>query len=111
MTNLERLKLELAHKDYFTDTEFRVFLEENGLDADYTYNKAQNQLELLQTVLAIFQALINNIELYMKIQTEFTTVSSAYKNLRDRIDELEKRIAELPNYEAVAPTITCLYYN
>ena len=81
MTNLERLKLELAHKDYFTDTEFRVFLEENGLDADYTYNKAENQLELLQTVLAIFQ-------------TEFTTVSSAYKNLRDRIDELEKRIAE-----------------
>ena len=62
MTNLERLKLELAHKDYFTDTEFRVFLEENGLDADYTYNKAENQLELLQTVLAIFQALINNIE-------------------------------------------------
>lgn len=103
--------LELAHKDYFTDTEFRVFLEENGLDADYTYNKAENQLELLQTVLAIFQALINNIELYMKIQTEFTTVSSAYKNLRDRIDELEKRIGELPNYEAVAPTITCLYYN
>ena len=81
MTNWERLKLELAHKDYFTDT-------------DYTYNKAENQLELLQTVLAIFQALINNIELYMKIQTEFTTVSSAYKNLRDRIDELEKRISE-----------------
>ncbi len=81
MTNLERLKLELAHKDYFTDT-------------DYTYYKAENQLELLQTDLAIFQALINNIELYMKIQTEFTTVSSAYKNLRDRIDELEKRIAE-----------------
>ena len=68
-------------KDYFTDT-------------DYTYNKAENQLELLQTDLAIFQALINNIELYMKIQTEFTTVSPAYKNLRDRIDELEKRIAE-----------------
>jgi len=64
MTNLERLKLELAHKDYFTDT-------------DYTYNKAENQLELLQTDLAIFQALINNIELYMKIQTEFTTVSPA----------------------------------
>ncbi len=56
--------------------------------------KAENQLELLQTDLAIFQALINNIELYMKIQTEFTTVSPAYKNLRDRIDELEKRIAE-----------------
>ena len=54
---------------------------------------------------------ITNAELMDGLQTEFTTVSSAYKNLRDRIDELEKRIAELPNYEAVAPTITCLYYN
>lgn len=55
------MKLELVHKDYFTDAEFEVFLEENGLNADYTYNKAENQQELLQTVLAIFQALINNI--------------------------------------------------
>lgn len=111
MTNLERLKLELANKDYFTDTEYTVFLEENGLKSDDTYNKKENQLELLQTVLAIFQALINNIELYMKVQTEFTTVSSAYKNLQGRIDELEKRIAELPNFEATAKTITYLYYN
>ena len=35
MTNLERLKLELAHKDYFTDT-------------DYTYNKAENQLDWIR---------------------------------------------------------------
>lgn len=82
MINLEKLKFELANKDYFTDIEFTVFLEENGLKPDDTYNKTENQLELLQTVLAIFQALINNIELYMKIQTEFTTVSSAYKNLQ-----------------------------
>lgn len=27
------------------------------------------------------------------------------------MSELEKWIAGLPNYEAVAPTITCLYYN
>ena len=92
---LRKIEVRISPQGLFSrSSEFRVFLEENGLDADYTYNKAENQLELLQTVLAIFQALINNIELYMKIQTEFTTVSSAYKNLRDRIDELEKRIAE-----------------
>ena len=31
MTNLERLKLELAHKDYFTDTELGYFLKKMGL--------------------------------------------------------------------------------
>lgn len=79
---LRKIKLELANKDYFIDAEFTVFLEGNGLKSDDTYNKTENQLELLQAVLAIVQALINNIELYMKIQTEFTMFSSAYKNLQ-----------------------------
>lgn len=32
MTNLNRLKLELSNK-YFTDAEYTIFLEENGLAA------------------------------------------------------------------------------
>lgn len=46
----KKLKLELARKAYFTNAELEVFLEENGLNADYTYNKAENQLELLRSV-------------------------------------------------------------
>jgi hypothetical protein len=67
MTNLERLKLELANKSYFTDTEYAVFLEENGLDSTKTYDKQTNQLPLLQTVLAILQALQNNLDLYRNL--------------------------------------------
>lgn len=111
MTNLERLKLELANKQYFTDDEYAVFLDENGLNASDTYNKEDNQLELLQSVLAVLNSLSNNIELFMKIQTEFTTVSSAYSNLAKRIDTLEKKIAELPNYQSTAPAITYLFCN
>lgn len=111
MTNLERLKLELAHKSYFTDEEYIVLLDENGLVANDTYNKATNQLELLQTVISILQALTNNIDLYRNIETEFTTTSSAYKNINDRIDELNKRIAQMPSYEPTAQTITYLFYN
>lgn len=111
MTNLERLKLELANKQYFTDDEYTVFLDENGLNATDTYNKEDDQLELLQSVLAVLNSLSNNIELFMKIQTEFTTVSSAYANLAKRIDTLEKKIAELPNYQSTAPTITYMFCN
>lgn len=111
MTILDRLKLELANKQYFNDFEYEVFLAENGLkDIKADYDKATNQLALLQTVRDIFEALSNNIELFMKVQTEFTTVSSAYSNLNDRINNIEKRIAELPNYQATK-TFTCLYYN
>ena len=39
MTNLERLKLYLNNKQYFTDKEYTQFLDECGLDAieDYDY--------------------------------------------------------------------------
>ncbi len=92
MTNIERLKLELSHKSYFTDEEYKIFLDENGLVDIDTYNKSENELYLLQTVIAILQALTNNIDLFRSIETEFTTMSSAYKNLKDRIDELYKQL-------------------
>lgn len=111
MTNLDRLKLELANKDYFTDEEYTVLLDENGLDSKGDYKKESNQLSLLQTVLAVLEALSNNIELYMKVQTEFTTISSAYENLNMRIDVLNKKIAELPSYEPTAKTITYIFCN
>ena len=30
MTNLERLKLELSNKEYYTDDEYNIFLSENN---------------------------------------------------------------------------------
>ncbi len=111
MTNLERLKLELSNKAYFTDDEYTIFLEENGLISTDTYSKTLDELYLLQSVIAILQALTNNIDLFRSIETEFTTISSAYKNLKDRIDEIYKRISLMPSYHSVNSTITYLYHN
>ncbi|MDR1772487.1 MAG: hypothetical protein LBS02_17910 [Hungatella sp.] len=111
MTNIERLKLELSHKNYFTDEEYNTFLEENSLTSTEIYNKKEDELFLLQTVIAILQALTNNIDLYRTIETEFTNTTSAYKNLKDRIDELYKRISLIPNYQPTAKVITYLYHN
>lgn len=111
MTNLERLKLELSHKNYFIDEEYSTFLEENSLNATDNYNKKEDELYLLQTVISILQALTNNIDLYRTIEMEFVNTTSAYKNLKDRIDDLYKRIALIPNYQPTARTITYLYHN
>lgn len=106
MTNLNRLKLELSNRSYFTDAEYTIFLEENGLVATEEYTKDLDELYLLQSILAILQALNNNIDLYMSISTEFTNVSSAYKNLKDRIDELYKRISLIPSFHKTNSSIT-----
>ena len=50
MTNIERLKLELAHKSYFSDEEYTVLMEEQGLSANEEYKKETNQSALLYTV-------------------------------------------------------------
>lgn len=105
MTNLNRLKLELANKKYFTDDEYTLLLEEQGLNPTSEYNKKQDELYLLQTVISILQMLSNDINLYRSIETEFATNTQAYTNLKDRIDELYKRIALIPTYE---PTVSCI---
>lgn len=110
MDNLSRLKLELQ-KSYFTDEEYILFLSENGLVATDTYDKQKDELYLLQTLVAIFETLSNNIDLYMRITTEFTSQSSAFSNIRTRIDDLNKRIALIPSYESTAKTITYLFHN
>ena len=111
MTNLERLKLELSNQAYYTDTEYTVFLEEQGLTSTDTYDKSTNQLELLQTVIDILNTLMNNIDNLMKVQTEFTTRTQAYKYLNDRVSTIEKKIACMPAYYPTSSQITFLYHN
>lgn len=111
MTNLDRLKLELSNQKYYTDEEYAVFLEEQGLTSTDTYDKPTNQLELLQTVIDILNTLMNNIDNLMKVQTEFTTKTQAYKYLNDRVATIEKKIACMPAYYPTSSQITYLYHN
>ncbi len=111
MTNLNRLKLELCNKDYYTDEEYSIFLEEQGLIPTSEYSKQDNQLSLLNTVIDILQTLSNNIDYYCKIETEFINKTEAYKNLKSRIDELYTRISLLPSYEPQVNQFSYLFHN
>lgn len=99
MTNLERLKIELSNKQYYEDTVLSMYLSENELGAGADYNKKYNQKQLLQTVYDVLQSLANNIDLFRKVETEFTTTGQAYRYLEKRMNDIEKRILTIPDTE------------
>ncbi|AOR23885.1 hypothetical protein [Clostridium taeniosporum] len=96
MNNLERLKLELSNKEYYTDNEYKVFLEENNLLATSNYVKKDNQINLLETVIAILETLSNDVDIMRKIDTkDITSIDQASKYLAQRIYNINKKILDL----------------
>lgn len=113
MTNLERLKLELSNKPYYTDNEYTVFLDENSLISIETYSKATNETNLLETVIAILETLSNDVDLMRKIDSkDITSIDQAYKYLSQRIQSIKARIIDIEeskveNYSNIRP----LFFN
>lgn len=97
MTNIDRLKIELSEKEYFSDAAktlevYTQVLEENNLDPFEEYTKANDQINMLESVYTILQMLANNLELYIKVETEFATTSAAYQYLQKRLADLRDEI-------------------
>jgi len=99
MKVIDRLKLELSNKEYFTDIEYTQFLVENSLAATTDYDKATMQRDLLYTVIDILESVGNNVDLMRKVETEFATIGDASRHLEARIAKIRKRISELPDNE------------
>lgn len=107
MTNLERLSLELSHQPYLSDADYTALLEENGLDSAEEYT-LQDRRKMLCTVLSVLQIMCNDIDLYRRVQTEFTTVSAATESLNKRIQSLKNEILALDRETAEAAS--CVTY-
>ena len=99
MNNLDRLKLELNNKEYFTDEEYIQFLDENNLVHDGEYNKSTSQRNLLWTVVDILESVANDVDLMRRIETEFSTTSEAVRHINDRIERIKNRIQTIPDGE------------
>lgn len=96
MTNLQRLKLELSNKEYYTDDEYSLFLEENNLVATSAYNKEENQIKLLEAVIAVLETLSNDVDLMRKIDSyNIVSTDEAKTSLADRIADINRKIIEL----------------
>ena len=113
MTNLERLKLELNNKDYYKDNEYEVFLTENNLGSSETYVKADNEINLLKTVVAVLETLANDTDLMRKIDNkDIMSIDQAYKFLEKRIYRINNKIVELQEEkQGVNSNINPIFYN
>lgn len=67
MDVLTRLKMELSNQEYFPDNQYSQFLMENNLTATETYNKETMYKQLLLTVLDVFEAVANDVDLMQSI--------------------------------------------
>ena len=112
MTNLERLKLELSNKEYYSDDEYKVFLEENNLVPTDTYVKADNQIQLLETVVSVLETLSNDVDIMRKIDNkDIVSVDQASKYLSQRIYNINKKILDLKEEQDDTGNISFLFYN
>ena len=111
MTVLERLKIELNNKDYFTDDTYIMYLQENNLDHTVEYNKKDMQRDLLLTVIDVLEAVANDVDLMRKVEDGTTTLTTteAYKLLRQRIQDIKERIASIPISEETFSNVSLLF--
>lgn len=91
-TNYERLMLELNNREYYPKETYEKFLNENGLIAEEFFDKDTDYGKLLETAYSILKTLLGNINLYRRIETEFTTTSQAATALQSRLKELKAEI-------------------
>ena len=111
MTNLERLKLELSNKSYYTDEEYSVFLNENNLIPTDTYNKVNNEIDLLKTVVNILETLSNDIDIMRRIDSkDITSIDQASLYLSKRIVTIENKILDLEEKKNGNSNTTYLFY-
>ncbi|OFI05259.1 hypothetical protein CLOACE_18770 [Clostridium acetireducens DSM 10703] len=100
MTILERFKLELSNKEYYSDDEYKVFLQENELNATDTYDKKTMQRNLLLSIVNVLETLCNDTDLMRKIDAkDIQSTTEAVKWLRMRIEDIKQKISTIPNDE------------
>ena len=98
MTNLERLKLELNHKNYYEDKDYIQFLAENDLVDTDTFNKEAHFIKILETVISVLETLSNDVDLMRKIDAkDITSVDQASLYLNQRIQRLKDEENNITN--------------
>ena len=109
MRVIERLKLELSNKPYFTDTEYIQFLSENDLEPEEEYVKRDMQRELLLTVIDVLEAVANDIDIMRNITTEFANIGEAYQFIEMRIQQVKDKITAIPDPNEEVSAFSLLY--
>ncbi len=101
MDNIDRLKMEIGGIELPYE-ELIVYLEEEGINGDATYNASSkaNKKAIYATALAILNSIANQPHLIKNYRQDDMTIDSFAKYLQSRVDQLEKKIRQMPNEDS-----------
>ena len=98
MDNIERLKMEIGGIE-LPEAELLVYLEEEELQGGETYNASSkaSKKAIYATALSILNSIANQPHAMKNYKQDDMTIDSFAKYLQARIDQLEKKIRQMPN--------------
>ena len=101
MDNIERLQMEIGGIELPYE-ELLVYLEEEGINGDATYNASSkaNKKAIYATALAILNSIANQPHAMKNYRQDDMTIENFAKYLQSRIDQLEKTIRQMPNEDS-----------
>ena len=101
MNNIERLKMEIGGVE-LPEAELLVYLEEEGLEGEATYNASSkvSKKAIYATSLAVLNSIANQPHAMKNYKQDDMTVEGFAKYLQARIDQLEKKIRQMPNEDS-----------
>ncbi|MGF9738594.1 glutathionylspermidine synthase [Priestia megaterium] len=102
MNNIERLKMEISGIE-LSEAELLVYLEEEGLQGEGIYNASSkvSKKAIYATALSILNSIANQPHAMKNYKQDDMTVDSFAKYLQARIDQLEKKIRQMPNEDSI----------
>ncbi|MFJ8069980.1 glutathionylspermidine synthase [Peribacillus sp. NPDC096447] len=101
MDNIERLQMEIGGIE-LPHEELLVYLEEEGIEGYTQYNASSkaNKKAIYQSALSVLNSIANQPHAMKNYKHDDMTVESFAKYLQSRIDQLEKKIRQMPNEDA-----------
>ncbi|MBZ9688388.1 hypothetical protein G9F72_018830 [Clostridium estertheticum] len=113
MDNLERLKMAIEGID-IPDFNLAIYLEENtpvSTDIanpsptstdEYIPSSNTNKKIILKTALSILEDIANSPSTMKNYKNDDISISNFAENLQSRINQLEKKIRQIPNDDAIS---------
>ncbi|MEY9866631.1 hypothetical protein ABIE66_002010 [Peribacillus sp. B2I2] len=101
MDNIERLQMEIGGIE-LPHEELLVYMEEEGIDGYKPYNASSisNKKAIYKSAVSILNSIANQPHAMKNYKQDDMTVEGFAKYLQARIDQLEKKIRQMPNDDA-----------
>lgn len=100
MNNIERLQMEIGGIE-LPHEELLIYMSEEGIDGYQPYNATSkaNKKAIYQSALSVLNSIANQPHAMKNYKQDDMTVEGFAKYLQARIDQLEKKVRQMPNEE------------